>query len=455
MIKGKISSKIDDSKDLLTAFKRFLNELEDWIIECKNDLAQSLPNGVHDQANFTLNWKPHIIYKNDNSTLRYLKKLRDEIKNDFEEKQEWYHGYWKMNEAHHGTEHFELFLAHLWELDPGDEETVKQMVDAAEHLGNWSQEVPDWFFWEQGIFHSFHFGTEGIKKQNNNIKNNPDHFRCLNLALITYKMTGKEKYLNLAVRAGREWTRALLDSHLIPVGLNNDGGVYSIEGEVSQDYTESVTEASLENTIDRVENFFASGAPEVLLNLWKITGQTDFRRAAEKLINIIAVCVDDFEAGSGVDVLRKYRKITGNRRFDDLIIGIVKDLAPYSFTEITLEPEVNRESPEAEMSVHTSGIGLRSDKPLWYENGKKAEHNPLLLAFAAEITNNKKLAKRALDISRIYFSLAREVYPHGHEHGCSSRSVSAIARGNGRENNSGVVTAVLEPLMKKFLRVNL
>jgi hypothetical protein len=60
------------------------------------------------------------------------------------------------------------------------------------------------------------------------------------------------------------------------------------------------------------------------------------------------------------------------------------------------------------------------------------------------------MALRAVDLACAYFRLARAVYPDGRRHGCSARTVSAIARGHGRCNNAGMVTAVLVPVMDAF-----
>ena len=57
------------------------------------------------------------------------------------------------------------------------------------------------------------------------------------------------------------------------------------------------------------------------------------------------------------------------------------------------------------------------------------------------------LHARAVDLARTYFLLARAAFPDGRDHGCSARSVSAIARGHGRENHAGMTTAVLGPAL--------
>ncbi len=452
-MKDELTLKIEPSESLAESIERFLAEIGDWIEQCKMELEDILPTDNHDQGTFSIGWRPYIIGRKDRDSLNFLKKLRDDIRIHHEETGLWKHGYWKKQEAHHGTEHFELFLGNLYGLDPGDEKTISQMVEAAEHFGNWSGKAPDCFSREQTLFYSFYFGTEFPKPEAEDIENNkPEHFRYVNICLYAYSMTGAKKYLALAERYGELWAEAITDHpSLPPTALGLKGPVYDAEGRKDFDeYVHDNPGLNLCNHVDRAENFLASSVPDSLLSLWRITGKYKFRAAAEILIDIIATQIRDHDAGCGVDLIRKYRDATGNLKYDNLILKAVRESSPYSFSNITIAHRADRETPGSEISGHTAGIGKRKDKPLWYEDGGKATHNPILLALAAEITYNKKLACRALDVARTYFKLARSVYPHGHEHGCSSRSVSAIARGNGRENNSGVVTAVLEPLVRKF-----
>lgn len=450
----RVKKTIEESASLSEAFERFLHSLGDWIAECRSDLADVLPIDGHDQATYTVAWNPHILARQDRESLEYLKDLRDQIRAHFEVSGAWKHGYWTMQEAHHGTEHYELFLGNLWQLDPSDQQTVAQMVDVAEHMGNWSAEVPDWFCWEKGLFHSFHFGADGIDEEEREAGsiNSPEHFRCVNICLYAYRMTGEDRYLNLSRRFAQRWADALLDkATLLPVLLGDEGVLYSRDDH--DDYyahVEKHPESGLLDNVDRAENFLASGVPRSFLDLWQITGNPAFRRAAEVIIDVVSTQIKDHDAGCGVDVMRRYRDRTGDFKYDDLVVRTVEDLAPYSFQEVAFEPHTRRTTDESTISGHTVGIGKRADKPYWYEDGSEARHNPILLSLAAEIADDRQLALRSLDSARTYFDLAREVYDHGHRHGCGSQSVSAIARGNGRENNSGMVTAVLEPLMRRY-----
>ncbi len=51
----------------------------------------------------------------------------------------------------------------LHRLDPADEVTRSQFLDAAEHFGNWVEEVPAWFDWDSGLYRSMWFGADGVK----------------------------------------------------------------------------------------------------------------------------------------------------------------------------------------------------------------------------------------------------------------------------------------------------
>ena len=71
------------------------------------------------------------------------------------------------------------------------------------------------------------------------------------------------------------------------------------------------------------------------------------------------------------------------------------------------------------------------------------------LAIAVSVIGGLGVAKGILVLASgdRYLHLARASFSDGREHGCSARSVSAVARGHGRDNNTGILTGVLGPLM--------
>lgn len=436
---------IQDSSDLRTACESFLNELFQWIRECTEKYRYESPTDGHDQATFTTSWSPAIKLRRCVGALDFMKDLRDRIKEHFDSSKLWRHGYWRMNDTHHGTEHFEIFLATLWRLDPSDPITVEQFVDAVEHIGNWSPDVPEWFDWDTGLFRSLYFGADGIRQTDDLQFNVPDHIRCANLCLLAYRMTGEGHYLKLAELHASKWTEALLERDELPLALSKEGPVYRISGKLSASYKKFAGQApELLSPIDRAENLLASGAPNLFINLWELTRREEFLLASEGILNVVVEALEDPDAGCGADAIGFYRRRTLSRRYDERLVAVLEKLEPFSFSTLSLaNPPPVKPRP--------SGIGKRSDAPVWFEDGHPRRHNPILLSLGAEIKDDKELARRTVDIARTYFIIARRTYTDGREHGCSARTVNAIARGHGRENGSGMVTAVLVPACRQFL----
>ena len=439
-----ITTRVPESPTPREACRSFLTDLGEWVNSCIAELADEPPTGGHDQGTFTVSWGPHVRAAGGGQVLQFMKDLRDRTRAHFVESGKWKHGYWRMQEAHHGTEHFELFLGTLWRLDPEDPETVVHFTDAAEHMGNWAEEVSAWFDWETGLFRSFHFGTDGVRREPGTETNVPDHFRCLNICLLAHAMTGDRRYLDLSRLCGARWAGAILARDELPVGLRDGGAVYSLDAEMDQAYRSFAGQApELRAQVDRAENLLASGATEALLKLWGETGEQRFRLAAERLLDVLATQLDDPDAGAAANAIRAYRRSTRDRRYDGRVLDAAERLDPFSFSELAIEPEVRRDG-------RPPGIGKRADAPDWFEDGAPRKCSPILLSLAAEVSGDERLAARAVDLAGAYFALARKVYPHGREHGCSARTVSAVARGHGRENGAGVVTAVLSPAIEAF-----
>ena len=142
--------------------------------------------------------------------------------------------------------------------------------------------------------------------------------------------------------------------------------------------------------------------------------------------------------------MRVYWEMTGDNQFNDRVLAVINRKHVFSITELAMVPKVKRDRRPPGV------VGIRKDMPGWYENGDLYQANPITMAAAACMTGDEELAAKSIELARAYFTLARGVYPHGEDHGCSARSVSAIARGHGRNNHAGVLTAVLAPVQKYF-----
>lgn len=433
------------SASVAAAVEQFMATLGTWVHESITRYAAAPATDVHDQGTFTTGWEPYIRYTADADALAFLKQQRDKIQAHFIATGQWQHGYWTMQEAHHGTEHYELFLGMLWRLDGDDRETVRQLVDMAEHLGNWSPDIEPWFDWETGLYRSFLFGAEGLQLPPGAELNVPDHLRCANLAKLTHRATGEERYLALAAAQGEQWAAAILAEEELPIGLLPARVVYHFAPAEEAVYRARVGQgSSLLTPLDRAESFLASDAINLFLYLWQATGEITFRAAAERLLDILAPALADPDAGAVADAIRHYRQWTGDARYDAQVIDAVAALDPTAVLSIAFDPD-------EQLDYRPDGVGKRQDMLLWYEGNEPRRHSPITLALAAEIQDDTKLATQALDLAHAYVALAHNRLPDGRDHGCAARTVNAVARGHGRENHAGMTTAVLGPLMARFL----
>ncbi|MGN6360514.1 MAG: hypothetical protein ACTHNK_09000 [Thermomicrobiales bacterium] len=433
---------IELSANLDEARTRFLRDLGAWVDESIARYADAPATDVHDQGTFTTGWEPYLRATGDARALAFLTTLRDKIRDHFVAAGRWRHGYWTMHEAHHGTEHYELFLGALARLAPDDATTVAQLTDAAEHFGNWVADVPPWFNWDRGLYHSSFFGTDGVRLEPGLEVNIPDHLRCVNIALLAHAATQEQCYLDLAATYGGRWADAILQGDTLPLALADDGPLYDLTGVAEERYRSFVGQLSpnLDSPLDRAENFLASDATGAFLTLWQHTGDARFRQAAERLLDTLVTALGDPDAGSAADAIRKYRSVTGSDRYDAVVLAAVRPLAPCAWSTLALDLDFR-------LPTKPEGIGKRQDMLRWLEDGQPRRHNPILLTLAAELTGDAALATRALDSARAYFALARQALPDGRDHGCAARTVNAVARGHGRENHAGVTTAVLQPLL--------
>jgi hypothetical protein len=298
-------------------------------------------------------------------------------------------------------------------------------------MGNWVAEIPPWYDERTGLFYSYYFGTDGVREHEGGL-NRPAHLRCVNICLLAYEISREKRYLDLCTRHTGLWADAVLAGDALPMGLLPTGPVYAKALGCPDDQ------------VLAAEQFVASNGIGALLKLWALTGEGRFRRAAERLLDVVATQVGDPDAGPGADAIRAYRRATGDTRYDKTVVSLLRDIDPRAIEEIGIET-----------GEHTQpwprGIGKRGDMPRWFEDGTARRVNPITLAVAAEIAMDKSLATCALDLARTYLVLARATrLPDGRHHGCAASTISAIARGHGRDNHAGMTTAVLEPLMQVF-----
>ena len=440
-----ITQTVHATGNLREAILLFLDDIREWKASCIGKYSGQPPSDIHDQLTYTTGWEPYVVATRDAEALSFLKRCRDGVRAHFTASGKWRHGYWCMQDTHHGTEHFELFLGYLFRLDPDDCVTKEHLLNAAEHMGNWCPDVPPWFDESTGLFRSLHFGADGVGAEPGSELNMPNTFRCVNICLLAYQMTNDKKYLHLACQHAGLWADAIVSSEALPVGLSPSGPVYQLTDGTEHMYPSSVIGmvGRLDEPLERAENILASGGVNTFLTLHEYAGEAQFITAAERLMDVLVTQLDDPDAGATADAIRQYRRVTGKRRYDADVERVAQSLAPSQIKEIGADVNISRDSRPA-------GVGKRRDMPIWYEDGEPRKCSPVLLSVAAEIASDRHLARCAVDLARTCFKLAIAHFPDGRDHGCAAQTVSAIARGHGRDNHVGMTTGVLGPIIEAF-----
>lgn len=410
-----------------------------WIEDCLAKNGQSAPGDYPAQAVYTCGWIPWLKCHLEHPATKWLYLLRDTIDDHFTRSDKWYHGYWRLHEAGQGVEHFLFFLGGLWELDREEPITIEMVVDAAEHLGNWSEDVPAWFDWDSGLFRSVYLGSNGPQQEEDFPFNLPMHLRGLDLALLAYRMTGQVQYLDLALAGAARWAEAITCADEYPLALDAKCGLSRLPKRQAGRYKEFLAPGAA-NGNDEVKAlaFLRAGGVQLLLKLWQYSRETHFIEAVERTLDLLIREITDSAANALVAAIRYYRNHSGRLRYDDAVLQATEYLFPYFIESLNLE--------------HTETVAGNGqpESVYWRENSQARQHNPLLLGLAAEISGNERLATRALDLGEAYLQLAWMAFPVGRENPYRARSVAAVVRGGAQDNGAGLVNELWEPLQKRF-----
>lgn len=423
-IKIKTSISYDD------AVERFRQEVIDWAEEAMGVLPDLLPDNSHDGGTFTVGFMPVLNKRKDAVLIKGILNYRDAMEKHFRETDLWRHGYWHMNEAHHGTEHFEIFLGSLFNMMPEDETTIDQIEDAAEHIGRWSDSFDEWYDWDKHLFKSFYLGSDGIIEKQGSRINLPDHLRFANIALLAWNATHNDRYLDFSRDYAGHWADAITHSS-IPFGINSDGPI--TDTDKFSEYFPEIGQAKTIDEIDRIENIIASGGVNLFLRMYEITGEERYINTVCLLMDKAMIHCSDPDAAVLASLALDYKKAVG----DDKYIDVLKDSIGQNLSIVERVSLI----PGTDSRMKPSGFGKRSDMPTWHHDGILRKFNPVSLWIAAD---DEVMKIHALDLSRTYIRLARRVWPPVAFHGCSAQSISAVARGHGRDNGTGVVTAILK-----------
>ena len=420
-------------------------ELSQWLAQSVRYDGPGPNGGGEDEANYALAWFPHYLVTDEQA-------IADRFRDLLAALADWvatqcHHGYEPEAEAHHGTEPFILFLPRYLALFPDDRIARRLLLDAAEHVGNWCAEVPDWFDYERGCFHSFAIGSRVVGGDPRFAFELAEHVRFLHLALAAYRVSGETRYL--------EWADRTVWAHRITAVADRFPLLWTQRGEPR--FEEQVAGRPIAvaagaghhvpgDPLAGLENLLASGALHALGDLYAATGGKHYHAAARRLAAPLVAELADPCADPAAAALCHYRDTFADRSLDDAIRAQFARFAPPSSHPLAMVfPEDRRR--------RVPGVGRRNDMIHWAEwlddgtTTPTREPSTAALTLAYQITGDAGYAARALDTAARKLAMARRVLRGGREHADMGGAVCSVAAGHGRNWGTGAVTGCYGPLL--------
>ena len=422
-------------------------EMNQWL---KQSMVLDPPGpngGGEDEANYALAWFPHYLVTGDQSVLKHFGDLKSALAGWIE--RECLHGYELEAEAHHGTEPFLLFLPRYIDLVPDDQEACSMLTDAAEHIGNWVEEIPAWYDYDRDTFYGYFIGSRTVQADAEAAYEVAEHFRFIHIALATYRITREERYLDWSLRYGKKRAERIVAAKSpMPLLWDLDGnglGEAEVEERGLHRLAAQGTHHISGDPLAGIENLLASGAIYALGDLYHLSGDTIFRDAAKRIVEPLVESLLDPYNDPGAAAISYYRWTFGDTAFDQRIRDQLSDLPPLPTHLALLFPQ--------EIRRRERGVGRRSDMAYWGEWSDDGSVQPIrepstaTLTLAYQITSNPVFAMRAFRSASTRLTMARRVLRGGREHADMGGAVCSVAAGHGRNWGHGAVTSCYGPLL--------
>lgn len=428
-------------------YQMLRNEMEAWLAQSRRMDPPSKHGGGEDEANYALAWFPHYLITGSKDVQEHFEYLRDMLAGWVE--RDCLHGYEPEAEAHHGTEPFLLFLPRHLGLFPDDKKAADMLDDAAEHIGNWVDDIPAWYDWDRDRFYGYYIGTRTVGGDPAYDVELAEHFRFVHIALAAHRVTGKDRYLAWALRYGKRRAQMIVDipDGPLPVVWGPEGepiwhGTAKAEQQKAAQGNHHVTGDPLIG----VEVLLASGAIYVLGDLYAASGDAVFQQAAKRIVEpLIAELLDPY-ADPGAAAISYYRQAFGDESLDEAIGAQIRQMPQAQEGEWAMVfPQVRkREWP---------GVGKRNDMTYWGTWGADGAVTPTTepctaaLTLAYQMTGNVAYAERALKQAATKLTMARRALRGGREHADMGSAICSTAAGHGRNWGIGAVTGCYGPLL--------
>ena len=404
-------------------------EIREWITESMERQGRKAWYGIHDEGTMFTGWFSYYLATGDREVLDFLYFIRNGLLDWAEDG--FYHGYYPEGEAHHQIETFIEFFCYFWPLGVDREREVAFLEDAAEHVGNWADGVPDWYDWEAHRMRSWFLGSRVVKDAPPFNYESDDNARFIKLALNAFLATGKDRYLEWACDYGDTWARRIQEHEgAVPVKFYPVDDPEEVE-RLYFDAPERATDRDLFRYANRVgEGWEALEGTfkglswghyitiDALAELSAVSGEPRFREASAALL----------ERGQQVYGLQPqthwyglFRNATGDTRYDAAILDrIGKGDEPFPTSMVFEGPEEHW--PSVRWMVRQEGGVLMP-----YAGPSALE---MLLRY--RVTGDREVLPRACALARQNLHMAHRTTRDGREHGCSGLYTGPRGREAGR-----------------------
>ncbi len=433
-------------KECYQAYSTLKSEMGRWL---KQSMLLDPPGpnqGGEDEANYALAWFPHYLITGDTTVLKHFDTLKTALLGWVE--RDCVHGYEPKAEAHHGTEPFLLFLPRYIGLKPDDTEATSILTDAAEHIGNWVPEIPPWYDYARDTFIGYNIGTRFVENSEKDAYELAEHFRFIHIALAAYRVTDEARYVEWALRYGRKRAERIINApNPMPLLWNLNGNGLD-EAEVNAKNLHRLVASSHHipgDPLAGIENLLASGAIYALGDLYLLSGDKVFQKAAKRIVQPLVASLNDPYNDPAAAALSYYRWTFDDTCFDTVLIEGLQELPSNSPELLALIfPQENRR--------REPGVGKRADMAYWGEWSEDGSVKPIqepstaTLTLAYQLTGEVAYAVRALQNASTRLKMARRVLRGGREHADMGGAVCSVAAGHGRNWGQGAVTACYGPL---------
>ncbi|MHC4983438.1 MAG: hypothetical protein ACYTF6_09775, partial [Planctomycetota bacterium] len=162
--------------------------------------GQKAGHGLDEAGGYTRSFVGAYCLSGDPRLPAFMKQFRDDWHAAITAAGHFHRGYARNTAGDyitHTAEAFTQFLLNVLYLDITDAATVEIIDEAAGCLGNWHDDVQDFYDWHRHIFLSYFLGTQSPYHAPPYNFQSPRHFRVLQIAVAAYEATGNGRYLKL------------------------------------------------------------------------------------------------------------------------------------------------------------------------------------------------------------------------------------------------------------------